>query len=124
MAKGLNQLYFEATGLTQVNVEKIVADIKSGVIKNSLEQISRLMWYIPGGTSNKGVEFKAALELALSGVDAPTIAPTIAPTPAVTDAPTIAPTVDDDELIEDEDDEVIDENNSTAEVVADIEDEE
>ena len=120
MAKGLNQLYFEATGLTQVNVEKIVADIKSGVIKNSLEQISRLMWYIPGGTSNKGVEFKAALELALSGVDAPTIAPT----PAVTDAPTIAPTVDDDELIENEDDEVIDENNSTAEVVADIEDEE
>lgn len=116
MAKGLNQLYFEATGLTQVNVEKIVADIKSGVIKNADEQISRLMWYIPGGTSNKGVEFKAALELALSGV--------AAPTPAVTDAPTIAPTVDDDELIEDEDDEVIDENNSTAEIVADIEDEE
>ena len=59
--KSLSQLYFEATGLTQVNVEEIVENIKSMEKDDAIDAIGKLLWKIPGGATSKGSEFKNAL---------------------------------------------------------------
>jgi hypothetical protein len=59
--KSLSQLYFEATGLTQVNVEEIVENIKSMEKADAIDAIGKLLWKIPGGATSKGSEFKKAL---------------------------------------------------------------
>ena len=59
--KSLSQLYFEATGLTQVNVEEIVENIKSMEKADAIDAIGKLLWKIPGGATSKGSEFKNAL---------------------------------------------------------------
>ena len=82
MAKGLNQLYFDATGLTKVDVEKLVEDINAGKFNEEEKsaKINSLMWALPGGVSNKGAEFKKTFEEALSVNEViPPVTPSVAP---------------------------------------------
>lgn len=60
MEKTLNQLYFEATGLTN-DFSTQVAKIRVMEPADKLAALKRILWSIPGGASNIGKDFRIAL---------------------------------------------------------------